>query len=73
MNFIIITLDLFNQSIEMSGSVYAGWALSDSVIESSRIIAKSLNCSPMSKKMKLCLKTKTAQEIAVAGSKLVNF
>lgn len=62
---------MFNQSIQMSGSVYSGWALSDTVVGSSRLIAKALDCSPHSKKIKNCLKTKSAQEISVAGSKLV--
>lgn len=70
-NYNFLFKDLFNQSIQMSGSIYSGWAISDSVIGSSRIIAKILNCPLNSKKMKICLKRLPAHEISIAGSKLV--
>ncbi|KAI1711722.1 carboxylesterase family domain-containing protein [Ditylenchus destructor] len=65
------TRDLFSQAIEMSGSVYAGWATSNSTVMASKKIAKLLNCpTKESKKLKTCLKDVSTEQLSAAGSKL---
>jgi carboxylesterase type B len=39
------TRDLFHQSIEMSGSMLAGWATSNRVVDESMQVAKNVGCA----------------------------
>ena len=54
--------NLFQQTIELSGSVFGVWARSDETIETSLKLAASLDC-PDTKKLKSCLKKLTQEEI----------
>ncbi|VDM27249.1 unnamed protein product [Toxocara canis] len=55
--------DLFAQTIEMSGSAFAPWAASDSIVQSTLELALELDCQIAdSKEMKRCLKSKTSDE-----------
>jgi len=58
------TRDLFNQSIEMSGSMLAGWATSNRVVDESMRVAKSMGCALKTPSLvKECLKSKTAEQL----------
>uniref|UniRef100_A0A915BM32 Carboxylic ester hydrolase n=2 Tax=Parascaris univalens TaxID=6257 RepID=A0A915BM32_PARUN len=57
------TRDLFAQTIEMSGSAFAPWAASDSVVHSTTELALKLGCQIAdSNELKSCLKEKTSDE-----------
>uniref|UniRef100_A0A914Z443 Carboxylic ester hydrolase n=1 Tax=Panagrolaimus superbus TaxID=310955 RepID=A0A914Z443_9BILA len=53
---------LFQQTIEISGSVFGVWARSDETIETSLKLAASLDC-PDTKDLKKCMKNLTQEDI----------
>ena len=54
---------LFQQSIELSGSVYAAWTRSNRVVNFSSDLAKKLGCDFSSPNLKSCLKKFTMKDI----------
>uniref|UniRef100_A0AC34R3V5 Carboxylic ester hydrolase n=1 Tax=Panagrolaimus sp. JU765 TaxID=591449 RepID=A0AC34R3V5_9BILA len=57
------TDNLFQQTIELSGSVYAAWTRSNEVVDFSFDLAKRLGCKPKSPSLKNCLKKFTMADI----------
>ncbi|KAI6175089.1 Carboxylic ester hydrolase [Aphelenchoides bicaudatus] len=61
------TRDLFHQSIEMSGSVMAGWANSNRVVDESMQVAKKVGCALKTPSLvKECMKAKPVEELTDA-------
>ncbi|CAD5208711.1 unnamed protein product [Bursaphelenchus xylophilus] len=48
--------DLFQQAIQMSGSILSGWALSDRVVDESKKVIEATGCQGESAEIKECLK-----------------
>ena len=70
--------DLFHQAIEMSGSLWAGWANSQSVVGASNRLLQQLDCtaakkggSENSKQLLSCLKKLPVEAIERASDNLV--
>ncbi|KAI6180382.1 Carboxylic ester hydrolase [Aphelenchoides besseyi] len=62
------TRDLFHQSIQMSGSLLAGWAFSDRVVDESAKLAKAAGCVQRSSSLVLeCLKAKSEDQLLEAA------
>ncbi|TKR81962.1 hypothetical protein L596_015751 [Steinernema carpocapsae] len=60
---------LFQQVIAMSGSLYAGWATHEAVVEESLKLAETLKCEGDSYEILDCMKTKRVDEIHEAIEK----
>jgi carboxylesterase type B len=61
------TRDLFTQTIEMSGSVLAGWATSNRVVDESMQAAKSVGCALKTPSLvKECMKSKSSEQLTAA-------
>jgi len=62
-----LTRDLFRQSIEMSGSMVAGWANSQRVVDESMQVAKKVGCALKTPSLvKECMKGKQSEELTQA-------
>ncbi|CAJ0589157.1 unnamed protein product [Cylicocyclus nassatus] len=63
----LITRDMVNQSIEMSGSAWASWALGANVVKNSMELVKLFECD---RNIRGCLRKKSPDEIHDAVQKL---
>lgn len=62
---------LFNQAIQLSGSVFAEYSMSDYVIEESKNLAEAVGCKMMkSEQVRDCMKEKTAEELLAGVEKI---
>lgn len=65
-------LDLFQRSIQISGSILAEWAMNDGVIDHSKKLAQELGCDiETSEKILDCMKNMTTEDIKQATENLV--
>jgi len=61
------TRDLFTQTIEMSGSMLAGWATSNRVVDESMQVAKNVGCALKTPSLvKECMKSKSSEQLLSA-------
>lgn len=66
-----LSLDFFQQAIEMSGSYYSERTTSDRVIVETKVLASLMGCKAEdAKALKKCLKTKTPKEFMEAATKV---
>ena len=70
---LLITIsDLFKQAIQLSGSVFAEYSMSNYVIEESRKLADVVGCKMTdSHKLRDCMKERTAEELLDGVAKIV--
>ncbi|PAV80766.1 hypothetical protein WR25_03341 isoform D [Diploscapter pachys] len=65
---------LFSQAIQLSGSVFSEWAISEQVVKDSTRLAKAVGCSTKnSKSIHECMKERTANEILEGVEKIGSF
>ncbi|TKR82791.1 hypothetical protein L596_016470 [Steinernema carpocapsae] len=60
---LILTVNLFQQGIALSGSIYSPGVIHNRVVTASMALARALDCYGSSKEILACLKTKTVDEI----------
>lgn len=72
---LIIFIDYFKQSIQMSGSIFAAWAFNKRVVNETKRLIKELHCNLKNDnvELKTCLKSKSMDEIFDAEKIIVCF